>query len=427
MLTKEQNELVTRTDAGTPMGELIRRYWIPALMSEEIPAPDCPPVQVRILGEELVAFRDSNGRIGLLAEHCHHRGTSLFYGRNEECGLRCVYHGWKYDVEGNVLDTPAEPAGSTFKNRLKTTAYPTREVNGIIFAYMGPLEKMPLFPNYEWAQIAPDHCYVTKAYQECNYLQGLEGECDSSHLSWLHRAFSSDTDQRLYQNDGAPAYETEETDFGLRLIALRDAGENQTYVRVSAYLFPCAVAVPVGTRDANGKLDGYEVHTYIPIDDTHSWRFDFGFRRSRVVTDKDVHRRQVIGPNFRRIPNASNHYLIDREMQRTKNFTGMVDFLTHDSMATESMGALFDRSREHLGLSDKAVIAVRRHMLDKIKEFQETGDVPHLIYDPELNVMDHAESTYDVIEGRDWHAHWPHLTATVQELLAVKEAVPAGR
>jgi phenylpropionate dioxygenase-like ring-hydroxylating dioxygenase large terminal subunit len=421
VLTKEQNELVTRTNAGTPMGELIRRHWIPALMSEEIPTPDCAPVQVRLLGEELVAFRDSNGRIGLLAEHCHHRGTSLFYGRNEDCGLRCVYHGWKYDVEGNVLDTPAEPDGSTFKDRLKTTAYPTHEVNGIIFAYMGPREQMPLFPNFEWAQVPADHCYVTKAYQECNYLQGLEGECDSSHLSWLHRVFDLDRDQSLYQNDGAPAYETEETDFGLRLIASRDAGEGRRYVRISAYLFPVAVAVPVGTRDGNGRLDGFEVHTYVPIDDTHSWRFDFGFKRSRVVDqEKDVHRRKVIGANFRRIPNKENHYLIDREMQRTKNFTGLVDFLTHDSMATESMGSLYDRSQEHLGLSDKAVIAVRRHMLDKVQQFQETGEAPHVVRDPELNVMEHAESTYDVFP-EDWHEHWPHMTRTVQELLAQRE------
>lgn len=426
MLTKEQNELVTRTSAGTPMGDLIRRYWIPAVMTEEIPTPDCPPVQVKILGEELVAFRDSNGRVGLLAEHCSHRGTSLYYGRNEDCGLRCIYHGWKYDVEGNVLETPAEPASSTFRFRIKHTAYPTHEVNGIVFAYMGPPDKKPLFPHYEWTRVPADHCYVTKAYQECNYLQGLEGECDSSHLSWLHRSFEVDRDQALYQRDASPAYETEETDFGLRLIALRDAGDGRRYVRVSAYLFPCAVAVPVGTRDANGKLDGFEVHTYIPIDDTHSWRWDFGFRRSRVVTDADVHRRKVIGPNFRRIPNLSNHYLQDREMQRTKNFTGMVDFLTHDSCATESMGPLYDRSKEHLGVSDKAVIAVRRLMLDRIKEFQESGRVSYLVTDPELNIMDHAESTYDVFEG-DWHAHWPHLTRTAAELVARRETASAGR
>src|SRR6266576_2884429 len=145
MTSKQDNELLTHTNAGTPMGELMRRYWIPAFLSSEIPSPDSPPVQVRIVGEELVAFRDSDGRIGLLDEHCSHRGTSLFYGRNEECGLRCIYHGWKYDVEGNVPETPAEPAGSVFKEKLHHPAYPTHEVNGIIFAYRGPREKVPLF------------------------------------------------------------------------------------------------------------------------------------------------------------------------------------------------------------------------------------------------------------------------------------------
>jgi hypothetical protein len=210
----------------------------------------------------------------------------------------------------------------------------------------------------------------------------------------------------------------------MRLIASRDAGEGKRYVRVSAFIFPCAVAVPVGTRGGNGQLDGFEVHTYIPIDDTHSWRFDFGFKRTRAVTDKDVHRRLVIGPNFRRIPNWQNHYLQDREMQRTKNFTGMTDFLTHDSCATESMGALFDRSQEHLGLSDKAVIAVRRQLLDQVKHFQDTGEAPYLVTDPELNVMDHAESTYDVFAG-DWHAHWPHLTTSVEDLIAKREPAAA--
>lgn len=143
MLSREENYLLTRTGPGTPMGDLLRRYWIPALLSEEIPEPDCHPVQVRILGEELIAFRDTQGRIGLLGEHCSHRGTSLLYGRNEECGLRCIYHGWKYDVEGNVVDTPAEPPGSDFKQKVRHTAYPCKESAGVVFAYLGPRKKCP--------------------------------------------------------------------------------------------------------------------------------------------------------------------------------------------------------------------------------------------------------------------------------------------
>src|SRR5438046_1532374 len=238
MLSKEDNELLSQTAAGTPMGNLIRRYWIPALLSEEIPAPDCPPARVRLLGEELVAFRDTNGKIGLLGEHCLHRGTSLFYGRNEECGLRCIYHGWKYDVEGHVLDTPAEGADSNMRMGMLHTAYPTHEANGIIWTYMGPADKTPLFPNYEWMKVPAENAYVTKAYQECNYLQGLEGECDSSHLNFLHRTLK----QGGLSHDTIPEYQTEDTDFGVRLIALRDRDEGKTYVRVSSFLMPVGVA-----------------------------------------------------------------------------------------------------------------------------------------------------------------------------------------
>src|SRR3954452_1057051 len=191
MLSKELNDLLTHTGSATPMGDFLRRYWLPALLSEEIPAPDSPPVQVRILGEELVAYRDTEGRIGLLEEHCLHRGTSLFYGRNEECGLRCIYHGWKYDVDGNILDTPAEPAESRFKDKLHANAYPTHEAAGIVFTYMGPADKQPLFPNYEWALADPATIQVTKSHQDCNYLQGVEGECDSTHLQFLHWSFAA--------------------------------------------------------------------------------------------------------------------------------------------------------------------------------------------------------------------------------------------
>ena len=257
MLSKEDNELLTQINPGTPMGNLIRRYWVPALLSEEIPQPDCPPVRVRMLGEELVAFRDSGGRIGLLGERCAHRGTSLFYGRNEECGLRCIYHGWKYDVDGHVLDTPAEPGDSDFRKKLRHTAYPTHEAGGVIYAYLGPRDKMPLFPNYEWTQVPLDQTYVTKCLLECNYLQGLEGECDSSHLSFLHRAFTNERNQPLYKSDTSPIYETEETDFGVRLIATRNAADNQHYVRLSAFVYQFTVASPPADRRTSSMVMKY--------------------------------------------------------------------------------------------------------------------------------------------------------------------------
>jgi len=413
MLSKEDNELVTRTDPGTPMGNLIRRYWIPALLSEEIPEPDGPPARVRLLGEELVAFRDTEGRIGLIGEHCAHRGTSLFFGRNEECGLRCVYHGWKFDVEGNVVDTPAEPAGSDFKNKLRHTAYPIHEANGVIYAYLGPRERLPLFPDYEWTQVPLQQTYVTKCLLECNYLQGLEGECDSSHLSFLHRAFTNERNQPLYRSDTAPLYETEETDFGVRLIATRSA-DNQHYVRFSAFVMPVYGCVPAG-RPTN-EMEGFEIHTYVPADNTHCWRYDIGFRRDRAVRDEEVHRRTQINPDYTRIRNARNHYLQDRRMQKTVNFTGIEDFLNHDACATESMGPIFDRSKEHLAVSDKAVIAVRKFLLNAVKELQQGREPPHLVREREANWFPHIDCFACTLPRNvTWRERFDYLTDSARK------------
>ena len=402
MLPTDQNDLITLTGPGTVMGDLMRRYWMPALLSEEMPEPDSPPVQVRLMGEELVAFRDSQGRVGLLDEHCAHRGTSLFYGRNEECGLRCIYHGWKYDVEGNVLDTPAEPAESVIRHKVKQLSYPTHEAAGIIFAYLGPIEKKPVFPAYLWTKLPASHTYITKCMQDCNYLQGLEGECDSSHLSFLHREFSREGDQALYAFDSAPAYEIEETDFGLRLIATRQAAGGQQYVRVSSFVPPVSCWIPARNK---------EIHTYIPIDDTHSWRWDFGYFPDREAQPEDINRKPEIGPNYRRLRTSANHYLQDREVQRRQTFTGIENFLNHDSCATETMGPRFDRSKEHLGVSDKAVIAVRRCLVDAARAFERGKEPAHIVMDERDNDMSHVDTLAEVIPGGiHWRDAFPHLT-----------------
>jgi nitrite reductase/ring-hydroxylating ferredoxin subunit len=411
MLPKEQNELLTRTGPGAPMGELMRRYWIPALLSEEIPSADSPPVQVRLLGEELVAFRDSKGRIGLLDEHCAHRGTSLFYGRNEDCGLRCIYHGWKYDVDGNVLDTPAEPPDSDFKTKVRTTSYPTHEAAGVIYAYLGPRDKMPLFPDYEWFQVPLNQTYVTKALLECNYLQGLEGECDSSHLSLLHQTFTPGPERAIWRLDPSPRYETEDTDFGVRLVATRNAGPGQQYVRLSSFVMPVFGCVPAGRPP--GELDGYEIHMYVPHNDKLAWRYDMGFRRNRPVTEEEVHRRKQIKPDYTRIRNARNHYLQDREMQKKVNYTGIPDFLNHDAVATETMGPIFDRSKEHLGVSDKAVIALRKYLLSAVKTFQEGKEPPHIVRDAKRNRFPHVDCFAELLpENIHWRQQFDYLTET---------------
>ena len=423
MLSKEDNDLLTRTGPGTPMGGLLRRYWIPALLTEEIPEPDSPPVQVRLLGEELVAFRDTQGRIGLLEEHCSHRGTSLFYARNEECGLRCIYHGWKYDVDGNVLDTPAEPVGSGFCKKVRHTAYPTREAAGIVFAYMGPRHEMPLFPNYEWVRLPKNQTYVTKSLQECNYLQGLEGECDSSHLSFLHKSFKSKVaSQAYFTSDGAPSFDIDETDFGLRLAAIRKWGQDEQYVRLSTFVMPLAGCVPAGPR-VGDRLDGFEVHYYVPASDTQSWRYDLGFARSRPVTNEDIHRQGQIGPGYKRIRNRQNHYLQDRQAQKTESFTGIDDFLVHDSVATESMGAIYDRSKEHLGASDTAVIALRKYLLNAIRNVQDGKEPPHIIRDSDQNVLDHIGSGAALVPKG---GHWRQVFQTAATENPRKQASSSG-
>src|SRR5947208_615519 len=225
MLTAEETELLTRVGPGTPMGELLRRYWLPACLSEEIAEPDGDPVRVRLLGEDLVAYRDSGGRVGLVQELCAHRGASLFLGRNEEGGLRCLYHGWKSDVEGRILDTPCEPAGSTFKDRVHQPAYPVREAGDVIWTYMGPTEKMPEFPHFEWMLAEPEHRSIAKVRAECNYVQSLEGTLDYAHAMVLHSGWAIMGTWQFDEwhrptRDTAPNHEFEDTPWGFRYAAV---------------------------------------------------------------------------------------------------------------------------------------------------------------------------------------------------------------
>jgi phthalate 4,5-dioxygenase len=394
MLPREENDLLTQVGRDKPMGEFMRRYWIPALLSSEIPEPDCPPVRVRLLGEDLVAFRDSAGRVGLLDEHCSHRGTSLFFGRNEECGLRCIYHGWKYDIHGNVLETPAEPAGSTLKNKVQHTAYRCQEAAGVVWSYLGPTDKIPLLPNYEWMNLPLSHLYVTKSMQDCSWLQGLEGECDSSHLSVLHKSFTTHQqrgggDGALYAADSAPHLEGIEMDYGIRMLSCRKADAATTYLRVSNIVLPCHGFIPTG--GVKGNPEGYTIHSHVPIDDAHSMRYNFHFRRNRPIRDDERQHEDEIGADFRKVRNLSNDYLQDREQQKRQTFTGMGQiFLVHDSCATESMGPIYDRSQEHLGVSDVTVIAVRRFLLQSVRSFQAGKEPPHVIRTTEANDMRHV-------------------------------------
>lgn len=389
MLSREDNDLLTRVDRGTPLGELFRRYWIPALLSEEIAAPDGAPVRVRLLGEDLVAFRASDGKIGLLAEHCSHRGTSLFFGRNEECGLRCIYHGWKFDTEGNVLDTPAEPAGSQLKNKIRHTAYPCAEAGGIIFAYLGTKEHQPIFPRYPWLGVPQTQIYIAKSWLECNYLQGLEGDCDSAHLGFLHRMFKPDA-RREFLNFSAqaPDFEFDELDCGVRAAALRQTGDGGTYARISHFIMPCIGAVPVGSM-VSGKLDGFKAVYQVPSDIQNTWRYDVFFKWSRPFGTEDSSKRDFVGADYKKLRNRRNNYLQDRAMQKSVNFSGITEFLNQDACATESMGPVVDRSVEHLGASDAFIIQVRRFIQRAVKELQAGRPAPGAIFAADRNDMSH--------------------------------------
>ncbi len=287
MLPRNENDLLTQAGPGKPLGALMRLYWIPALLSEEISEPNSPPVRVRLLGEDLVAFRDSQGRVGLLDEHCSHRGTSLYFGRNEECGLRCIYHGWKYDVDGNVLETPAEPAGSTLKNKVHHTAYPCKEAAGIVWSYLGPNETVPLLPNYEWMNLPPDNLYVSKSMQDCSWLQGLEGECDSSHLSILHQAFYGERkraggDPDMYAADAAPTLEGMEIDYGMRMISCRkaDRGHNLSAEFPTSSCPATDLSPPAGSRAMSKATRSIPTCRSMI---RHSMRYNIHFRRNRPI------------------------------------------------------------------------------------------------------------------------------------------------
>jgi nitrite reductase/ring-hydroxylating ferredoxin subunit len=402
MLSRENNDLLTLTGPGTPGGNLFRRYWLPACLSAELPECEGPPVRFKLLGEDLVAYCDRDGNVGLIGAFCPHRGVDLYFGRNEDGGLRCLYHGWLMNAEGRVLDAPAEPDPSVICKDARHTAYPTHEIAGVVFTYMGPPEKKPLFPAYRFTQIPDNHTYVTKSFQECNYLQGLEGECDSAHLSFLHRALRGPLAKRAIFTSRAPTYDYERTDFGLRLIATRVTEDDRLYVRVSSFVMPYSCWVPARNR---------ETHMHVPIDDTHSWRFDLGVLDAPLSDIPSIDDRgEFLDENFHKIPNRSNDYLQDRELQKLDNFTGMKGFLAQDSCVTESMGPRVDRAREYLGQSDAGIVAVRNMLLKGIRDLEKGIDPPHTIVEENANLFTHIDACQVTIDqDADWRAALPHV------------------
>ncbi len=368
MLPQKDNDALTRVGPGTPMGELMRRYWIPAAFSQQIAQPDGPPVRVRLLGENLVLFRDTQGRIGLLDERCPHRTASLFFGRNEQSGLRCVYHGLKFDVEGNCVELPCipqtpDPLKTGIARNLKVKAYPCMERGDVVWTYMGPAEHKPKFPELEWTRLPAAQRYATRHVQECNWLQALEGGFDATHLTFLHGG-DSEPSRRVV----ATLYEVIPTDFGFVVGTGRDPGNGKIMWNMNVMAMPfhkIISSVPHGA------------HVWAPIDDENTMLYSVDFNPSRPLSEDDlarsksghgIHTENIPGSDHA-VRNKSNDYLIDRALQASgQSFTGMKGFGTQDCAIQESMGPIADRSAEHLLACDAAIAKIRQLLLQTLKD-----------------------------------------------------------
>ena len=392
MLTREENRYMTETGPGTPMGNLMRRFWHPVLLSEELPEPDCPPKRTTILSEELIAFRDTNGDVGLVDNYCPHRRASLFFGRNEESGLRCVYHGWKFDVSGDCIDMPSEPAESNFKDKVKIKAYPCREGAGMVWAYMGPPELQPEMPKLEYLDMPEDQYVSTKVMYESNYVQVIEGEIDTVHASILHSNLDSlarsDTATtiggRYSYRDRPPRFFVEDTDSGILIGARRNAEEDSYYWRISRFLFPYITMIP---REPQGSARSGLI---VPIDDENCWFFWVRWNPYRPLEEDEIRTYELMKASLAPVTylgqaNKRNDYMIDRELQRTVNYTGIPqnNARAQDAAMTDSMGTIVDRSREHLGTTDMAIIRMRRRLVMAARELEE-GIEPYAAGHPEV-------------------------------------------
>jgi phthalate 4,5-dioxygenase oxygenase subunit len=385
MLRKEQNDLLTQTGPGMPMGQMFRRHWIPVLLAEELPENECPPVRVKLLSERLLAWRDTQGRYALTDEFCAHRGISLWFGRNEQNGLRCPYHGWKYDHTGQCIDVPSEPEESGFCKKIKLKSYPLVERGGVLWTYMGPPELQPPPPEWEFATVPREQSIITKRLQECNWLQALEGGIDSSHVSFLHRGdlntdpmFKGAKGNQYNLGDAKPVFEVVESPGGLYIGARRNAENGNYYWRITQWVMPTFTMIPPrGDHCVHG-------HFWIPIDDENCWTWSYDYHPTRKLKEsevaavragKGIHVTYVPG-TFRPVQNKDNDYLMDRAAQkRGETYSGVLGFGMQDAAVQESMGPIVDRSKENLVSTDNGIIMMRHRLLRSLKAM-EKGDIP---------------------------------------------------
>jgi phthalate 4,5-dioxygenase len=379
MTSLQDSEVLTRVGPGTPMGALMRHYWLPALQSSELKA-DGDPVRLMLLGEKLIAFRDTAGRIGVMDHRCPHRCASLFFGRNEQGGIRCVYHGWKYDVTGQCLEQANVPPHQAFADKLRAKAYRAAERNGIVYVYMGAAETAPPLPDIPATHIPEDEAKVTFVLRNCNWLQGLEGDIDTSHLNFLHYGslgggdFAPTDPTRFGAIHRDPEYKAEASELGTIYGAYRPAENGQTYWRIAHFLFPCWTLAPFIA------FEHYRIaRAWVPLDDTHMMFVMIGPKEGPGASEQHT----AMLPNttdwlgrYRCVQNAENDYLIDRAAQRSESFTGIDGIHVQDQAITESMGAIADRSWEHLSVSDWMIVITRRRLLAAARALAETGVLP---------------------------------------------------
>jgi len=386
MLTHEENELLCRVEGEAPMGRIFRRHWIPVCLVEEVAEADGKPVHARILGEDLVVFRDTEGRVGVLDERCPHRRASLVLGRNEESGLRCLYHGWKVDVQGNVLEMASEPAASGLCSKVKHKAYPVQEWGGFVWAWMGPADEMPAFEPPAWAPSAETRVSIVKVQVDCNWAQILEGAIDSAHSSSLHStdmpparvdgAKATATSWPRPSTDKAPRLQLQHTPFGFRYAAIRRpiaSSATHDYVRISLFVAPYTVLIP-----PNNMYNLANVN--IPRDDTHTNFYFIAWSDTGPGIEQEAWRKfcgaQVgidLDAKYRKARNRDNDYLQDRSAMRLGDFTGIRGIPMQDMAMWETMGAIADRSLERLGASDLAIVEFRRIMVDAARRMTAAG------------------------------------------------------
>jgi phthalate 4,5-dioxygenase oxygenase subunit len=384
-MTVDEIEVLLRVGPGTPMGDLLRRYWVPVLLQSEIAEPDCAPVRVQIMGEKLLAFRDTSGAPGLVGEFCAHRGVSLFLGRNEECGIRCSYHGWKYDIHGQCVELPSAPP---LAPKMRIKSYPCLERGGILWAYMGPPEKKPDAPELEWALLPESHRFVSKRLQETGYLQAMEGGIDTTHASWVHR-YELDADpmhrkaeaNKYIKADRNAVFDVDPAEHGLTIFGRRNGEPDSYYWRVTQWIFPWFTLIPPFGPHALGG------HIWVPIDDHNCWAWSINFLPDRPLPPEELEAMQAgqgihvkyIPGTFQPLAHRGNDWLIDRQAQRDRtSFSGVEGFSIQDASLQESMGPLQDYAQEHLVATDKPIAMTRRALYKAVRALQEGVDPPAL-------------------------------------------------